>query len=174
MISTIQDLVIQLSNELKERQLKIAVAESCTGGGLAYWMTNLDGSSAWFDCGLVTYSNESKQALLGVNSLTLSVFGSVSEQTVREMAQGVLQHSNAHISVAITGIAGPTGGTTDKPVGTVWIAICNLDKKIKASVDIFSGHRRNIREQAIASALRHAIAFIQENPSFTKEATYKA
>ena len=161
MIDSIRDLVIQLSDELKKRQLKITVAESCTGGGLAYSMTALPGSSGWFDCGFVTYSNESKQTLLDVDPLTLTIFGSVSEQTAREMVQGALANSKADISVAITGIAGPSGGTPDKPVGTVWIAVCNLEKRIKTHVDIFSGDRDNIRHQTIIAALRHTISFIQ-------------
>ncbi len=152
MIDKIKQQVIQLGEQLKDLNLKLVTAESCTGGGLAYWITSVPGSSAWFDRGFVTYSNAAKEQLLGVNAMTLNTFGSVSEQTVREMAEGALQQSTADISIAITGIAGPEGGSVSKPVGTVWIGSTNKIQTISL-LRIFSGDRQSIRMQSISDAL---------------------
>jgi nicotinamide-nucleotide amidase len=141
---------------LQQNQIKLVTAESCTGGGLAYAITAIPGSSNWFERGFVTYSNESKQELLGVNASTLEQYGAVSEQTAIEMAQGALQTSHADISMAITGIAGPDGGTTEKPVGTVWFA-WGTTKKIQSQLKLFQGDRESIREQAIEFALQTLI-----------------
>jgi len=130
----------------------LVTAESCTGGGLAYAITAIPGSSKWFERGFVTYSNESKQELLGVSSNTLEKYGAVSEQTVIEMAHGALRNSHADFSIAITGIAGPDGGTAEKPVGTVWFAWGTKDK-IQSQLKFFQGDRKSIREQAIEYAL---------------------
>ena len=116
------ETLVQLASHLQRRGWWLSCAESCTGGGIAAALTDIPGSSAWFDRGFVTYSNQSKKDMLGVADATLATFGAVSRETVTEMASGALECSAAQISVAVTGIAGPDGGTPDKPVGTVWIA----------------------------------------------------
>lgn len=152
MPSTLEKLVQEIGDELKKRNLSLVTAESCTGGGLSYWITLVPGSSDWFERGYVTYSNAAKIDL-GVNPLTLDEFGAVSEQTAREMAQSALHHSLADISIAITGIAGPTGGLPHKPVGTVWFAFAAKNAPIQSEVSVFSGNREAIRQQAIEQAL---------------------
>ncbi len=145
-------LVKTVSDELIQRQLKMVTAESCTGGGLAYYLTNMPGASAWFERGFVTYSNAAKNELLGVSTTVLNTFGAVSAQTAREMAEGALRHSQAQVSIAITGIAGPDGGTADKPVGTVWFGYAGLHET-QTFLKIFSGSREEIRQQSIFFAL---------------------
>jgi nicotinamide-nucleotide amidase len=143
----------QLGEKLKQREWKLVTAESCTGGGLAFYLTNIPGSSEWFERGFVTYSNLSKEELLNVKSQTLSQFGAVSEQTAKEMAEGALENSQAQISISITGIAGPDGGSAEKPVGTVWFGWASINSEAQAVVHYFSGSRIEIREQAIQTAL---------------------
>jgi nicotinamide-nucleotide amidase len=150
-------LAIELGHQLKKHNLKLVTAESCTGGGLAYTITEVSGSSDWFERGYVTYSNKAKQELLGVKLATLNSFGAVSEQTAREMAEGALQHSEADVSVAITGIAGPTGGTPEKPVGTVWFGWVGMDGKINTAMQIFPGDRHAVRESSIRWILEKLI-----------------
>ena len=113
------DLLLKVSKKLHQRKLSLATAESCTGGWLAKQMTDLKGSSSIFDCGFVTYSNNSKQSMLGVQKNTIEGYGAVSENVVKEMVIGTLEHSNADIAVSISGVAGPDGGTKEKPVGMV-------------------------------------------------------
>ncbi len=155
----------QLSTEadhlLKNHGLKLVTAESCTGGGVAYLITQIPGSSSWFDRGFVTYSNSAKMQMLGVPSSTLDTFGAVSEETAQAMAEGALQHSDAEISVAITGVAGPNGGSTEKPVGTVWFAWSYKNKSTVTKLKNFSGNRVEIREQALEVALRGIIEIIK-------------
>ncbi|MDE2311380.1 MAG: nicotinamide-nucleotide amidohydrolase family protein, partial [Betaproteobacteria bacterium] len=115
-------LAAQVGGLLKAQGLMLATAESCTGGGVAQAITDVAGSSAWFERGFIAYSNQAKQQMLGVSEATLNQHGAVSEATVREMAAGALQRSGAHVALAVSGIAGPDGGTPDKPVGTVWFA----------------------------------------------------
>ncbi len=134
--------------------MKLITAESCTGGGLAYAITRIAGSSAWFDRGWVTYSNHSKEELLGVSPLTLTTFGSVSAQTAQEMAEGALARSQAHVSIAVTGIAGPEGGTLEKPVGTVWIACATHRAATQITHHLFTGERAEVREKSIETALQ--------------------
>jgi nicotinamide-nucleotide amidase len=161
MTPSIEELVAALANCLKQAQLKLITAESCTGGGLAYALTSLAGSSSWFERGLVTYSNQAKRDLLGVKPQTLTTFGAVSEQTAREMAEGALLHTPAaNISVAITGIAGPDGGSPDKPLGTVWFAWSNVERGTFSHLENFSGDRKSIREQAVRIALEKLIEMI--------------
>ncbi len=131
----------------------LVTAESCTGGWLAEAVTAIPGSSSWFDRGFVVYSNAAKQELLGVRKETLAKYGAVSEQTVLEMVKGALTHSQSQVGIAITGIAGPGGGTSDKPVGTVWIAYA-FPNNTYAQYNFFSGDRTRIREQAVISALQ--------------------
>ncbi len=120
-MTDIEQLVQELARELGGRGMKLATAESCTGGGIAQALTELAGASDWFDRGFVTYSNQAKMEMLGVNATTLERQGAVSEATVLEMARGALARSPADLSVAVSGVAGPGGGSDDKPVGTVWI-----------------------------------------------------
>ena len=143
----------ELGEQLKQQGLKLAVAESCTGGLLAASLTDVSGSSAWFDRGFVTYSNQAKHEMLGVSEHTLNIDGAVSETTVRAMAEGAILHSNAHLSVAISGIAGPTGGTSDKPVGTVWLAWAGARQPTHAACYTFSGDRDDIRKATVLEAL---------------------
>src|SRR3990167_3251020 len=119
MTDAIAKLAIATGIALKKHHLTLATAESCTGGGLSYWLTSVPHSSQWFERGFITYSNAAKIELLQVNPATLETFGAVSEPTAREMAEGALKHSQAKLSIAITGTAGPDGGTALKPVGTV-------------------------------------------------------
>ncbi len=160
---TLELLIEQLSQKLLAHQWKLATAESCTGGGLAYALTSLSGSSAWFERGFVTYSNSAKEELLGVQARTLTTFGAVSKQTAIEMAEGALRHSQAQVSIAITGIAGPLGGSQEKPVGTVWIALASIESPTSCFTEIFSGTRQQIREQIILTALKKILIF---PPSF--------
>jgi nicotinamide-nucleotide amidase len=151
MSERLDSLVQQIAQQLVQRHLKLAVAESCTGGGLSFCLTSLAGSSAWFDRGWVTYSDSSKVELLGVKRQTIDLYGAVSEETAREMAEGILQQ--ADVGVAITGIAGPLGGTSEKPVGTVWFAYSSTLFPTVAQVEVFLGDRKNIRLSAIEKAL---------------------
>lgn len=132
----------------------VVTAESCTGGWIGKTLTDIAGSSAWFDCSLVAYSYEAKQALLGVNPHTLEQFGAVSRETAVEMVSGALVHSGATLAVAVTGIAGPGGGTPDKPVGTVWIAWKRRGGYPHAEVFHFDGDRDGVRRHTVATALR--------------------
>ena len=147
-----------LSRATGERLLALrhmlVTAESCTGGWIAKCMTDVPGSSAWFDCGMAAYSYEAKQAMLGVRPQTLEEFGAVSRETVVEMVSGALVHSGATIAVAVTGIAGPGGGSDDKPVGTVWIGWKRRGGYARAEVFHFEGDRDAVRRQTVAAALR--------------------
>ncbi len=137
--------------------LKLVTAESCTGGWIAKCITDVPGSSAWFDRGFVTYSNAAKMEMLGVRSETLARFGAVSEETVREMATGALVCSRAQVAVAVSGIAGPTGGTPEKPVGTVWLAWQLEGQAALTRLCRFEGDREAVRYQAVAAALQGII-----------------
>ena len=141
-----------LTTRLAARGLTVSCAESCTGGLLAAEFTRLPGSSAWFQTGFVTYSNHAKQQLLNVNAATLSHYGAVSEETVREMALGALIATKADYALSISGIAGPDGGSEDKPVGTVWFSLATK-QRIWAKEQHFEGDREAIRTQAVRFAL---------------------
>jgi len=147
------DLALQLARRLPAQGLVLACAESCTGGWLAKVLTDIAGSSRWFDRGFVTYSNAAKQSMLGVRPDTLASHGAVSEATVLEMVQGGLSRSNATLAVAISGIAGPGGGTADKPVGTVWFAWARQGSAPFARMESFPGDRAAVRRQAVVVAL---------------------
>ncbi|MBU2705810.1 nicotinamide-nucleotide amidase [Zooshikella marina] len=138
---------------LKQSELMLATAESCTGGWVAQAVTAVPGSSAWFEGGFVTYSNEAKQQMLGVSLTTLEEFGAVSEPVVVQMAEGVLQRTRADLAIAISGIAGPAGGSQDKPVGTVWVAWSAAGRQTLTKCFEFSGDRRQIRQRAVLAAL---------------------
>lgn len=147
------DLSRALGVALKERGWLLALAESCTGGWAAECVTAVPGSSAWFDCGFVTYSNNAKQALLGVTEQTLELHGAVSEPTALEMALGALHHSQADITAAITGIAGPEGGTQAKPVGTVCFAWATADGVAESITLHFPGDREAVRLASVKTVL---------------------
>lgn len=149
----LEKIAAELGARLLDHNYYLVTAESCTGGWVAETVTAIAGSSAWFDRGFVTYSNAAKQENLEVRPETLAKYGAVSEQTVLEMVNGALAHSQAQVGVAISGIAGPSGGTADKPVGTVWIAYA-FPHKTYAQCNYFSGDRRSIREQAVITALQ--------------------
>lgn len=150
----LQQLASQVGQALEQGQCTLSTAESCTGGWVAKILTDVVGSSAWFERGFVTYSNEAKQEMLGVDATVLGRHGAVSELTVREMARGALQHSHADISLAITGIAGPGGGSESKPVGLVWFAWARRDADIRCGQHIFTGDREAVRRQAVVTALQ--------------------
>jgi nicotinamide-nucleotide amidase len=137
---------------LKSKGWTLATAESCTGDWIAQAMTALAGSSAWFECGFVTYSNAAKMRMLGVAEITLVTHGAVSEATVQAMARGALQNSGAQVSVAVSGIAGPGGDSPEKPVGTVWIAWA-CPACVRTQRFVFSGDRAAVRGQTVAQAL---------------------
>lgn len=153
------ELAQRLGQVLQAKNWLAATAESCTGGGVAYAITAISGSSAWFDRSFVTYTNEAKQQMLGVAVSTLETYGAVSEAVVREMTAGTLAHSQANIAVAISGIAGPTGGSDEKPVGTVWIAWQTCEGEARAERYLFSGDREQVRLQAIREALSGLLSF---------------
>lgn len=142
-----------LSERLLARGWQLATAESCTGGLIAAACTELSGSSAWFDRGFVTYSNQAKTDLLGVSEAMLATHGAVSEAVARAMAEGALQRAGVDISVAVTGIAGPTGGSVDKPVGTVWLAWAVRGEPSTARCCLFKGDRAAVRTQTCEMAL---------------------
>lgn len=145
---TLTNLASELGVALKARGFMLSMAESCTGGMVAEAVTRIPGSSAWFDRGFVTYSNAAKIDMLGVQIKTLENSGAVSEQTAAEMALGALKHSAAQIAGSITGIAGPSGGTEAKPVGTVCFAWAGLNFPLATAIRRFSGNREEIRQQA--------------------------
>ena len=142
-----------LAEQLTQRGWMLATAESCTGGWIAKCCTDVAGSSAWFDRGFVTYSNAAKQDMLGVRAETLAQYGAVSEAVVAEMAMGALQHSQAHIAVAVSGIAGPSGGSVEKPVGTVCFAWAMQHGQVHTATCLFQGEREAVRLQATEYAL---------------------
>ncbi len=149
-------LTQKLAAQLSQNELKICTAESCTGGLIAKTCTDLAGSSDWFDRGLVTYSNQAKVELLGVSAETLQHHGAVSQQTVREMVQGAHSRSAVDVAIAVTGIAGPGGGSTEKPVGLVWFGFA-VGADIRCEQQLFSGNRDQIRMQSTAYALSRII-----------------
>jgi nicotinamide-nucleotide amidase len=144
--------VAGLSEKLLRRRLSLATAESCTGGWIAKCCTDRAGSSAWFERGFVTYSNAAKHDLLGVDAQVLEQAGAVSEIVARQMAAGAVSRSAADVSVAVTGIAGPDGGSADKPVGTVWFG-WSLEGAVSTDCRVFDGDRDSVRRQAVAHAL---------------------
>ena len=157
-------LAAELGGALVNRGWRLAVAESCTGGWTAQAITAVAGSSAWFDRGFVTYSNEAKMDMLGVRAETLDRFGAVSEETVREMVEGALRHSRAQVVFSISGIAGPGGGSDSKPVGTVWFAWGVAGGPTRCARQNFDGDRRRIRMQAVAYALSEMWAALGAMP----------
>jgi nicotinamide-nucleotide amidase len=152
---------------LKTQGKRLVAAESCTGGWIAQSVTSVPGSSAWFDRGFVTYSNTAKIDMLGVKAETLEKFGAVSAETATEMVQGALNRSRADIAVAVTGIAGPDGGTPEKPVGMVFIAWTGKSGQLCVARKCFQGDRQQIRQQTVATAIKGLLVFADciNNPS---------
>ncbi len=153
-------LAAQVGGALKAHGLKLATAESCTGGGVAQAITDVAGSSGWFERGFIAYSNQAKQQMLGVSEAALNQHGAVSEATVREMVAGALQHSSAQVALAVSGIAGPDGGTPDKPVGTVWFAWGIKHGATHAQRRQIKGNRAEVRAQSVHIALQGVLDFL--------------
>jgi len=153
-------LAKKLGEAALRAQVMIVTAESCTGGWVAEVLTSVAGSSKWFERGFVTYSNLSKQEMLGVSPDTLKQFGAVSEQTVFEMAEGALKHSRAHVGLAVSGIAGPGGAVLDKPVGTVCLAWAAVGQTTRCHTGRFTGNREEIRRLAVITALEGMLAIL--------------
>jgi nicotinamide-nucleotide amidase len=158
--SQLQALAESVGTQLRAARQMLVTAESCTGGWIAKMVTDIAGSSDWFDCGLVAYSYEAKQALLSVNPFTLETHGAVSRETAIEMVSGALVHSGASVAVAVTGIAGPGGGTSDKPVGTVWVAWKRRGGYPQAELFHFKGDREAVRRQTVGAALQGLAALV--------------
>nr|WP_198411380.1 nicotinamide-nucleotide amidohydrolase family protein [Marinimicrobium alkaliphilum] len=154
-------LAAELGAELKALQWQVTAAESCTGGGIAAAITAVAGSSAWFEVGFVTYANRTKTSLLGVPEATLEAHGAVSEPVVLAMVEGALAASGADLAVAVSGIAGPDGGSREKPVGTVWLAWGRADGWRRARCFYFDGDRASVRRQAVVVALRELVDICQ-------------
>jgi nicotinamide-nucleotide amidase len=152
-MDALETLAGRVGSLLLQQQRMLATAESCTGGWVAKCLTDIAGSSAWFERGFVTYSNRAKQTMLAVAAETLDTHGAVSEATVREMARGALAHSAAHVAVAVSGIAGPSGGSPDKPLGTVCFAWLVAGGEPHVETRHFHGDREAVRRQSVVRAL---------------------
>ena len=155
-----ETLLHDVAAQLLNHGYKLVTAESCTGGGVAYHLTELAGSSAWFERGFITYSNAAKIQALGVAPTLLDRYGAVSEPTARAMAEGALRHSAAQISLAITGIAGPGGGTAAKPVGTICFGWAGTHFATQTDSQLLRGDRHAIRQQAISFALARLLTLL--------------
>jgi len=154
-------LAALVGGRLTAARESLVAAESCTGGWVGQAVTAVAGSSAWFERGFVTYSNEAKQEMLGVRGQTLAVHGAVSEETAREMAAGALKYSRGTIAVAVTGVAGPGGGTAAKPVGMVCFA-WSRGGEVRAETHRFDGDRESVRRQAVIRALQGVVEWLDE------------
>jgi nicotinamide-nucleotide amidase len=155
----LQGLAVQVGECLLQRGLFLTAAESCTGGWICQEITSVPGSSAWFDRGHITYTNTAKQQMLGVKITTLERHGAVSGEVVLEMARGALMNSEAQVAVAVSGVAGPGGGSEEKPVGTVWIGWAMRDRNgeekcAEAEAFLYTGDRHAVRAQTVADALQ--------------------
>lgn len=154
MMSVLPELAQDFLEACKRKNISAATAESCTGGQIIALLTDIPGSSKMVDCGFVTYSNDAKKSMLGVRSETLDTHGAVSAETAREMAEGALSRSKAQIALAVTGIAGPDGGTAEKPVGTVWFAIASTGQPTRVEKREFEDNGRDhIRNETVRTAL---------------------
>jgi len=160
METELERLAVQCGRALRNRGWRLVTAESCTGGWVAKCVTDIAGSSSWFDRGFVTYSNAAKRDLLGVTAATLDAHGAVSEATVGEMATGALGRSEADVSLAVSGIAGPDGGTPEKPVGTVWLAWKAGDADVVTRKYCFDGDREAVRRQSVIVALEGVLSLV--------------
>lgn len=158
----IENMAIQIGSALKSHGLMLATAESCTGGAVASAITDIAGSSEWFERGFITYSNEAKREMLGVAQDTLTRYGAVSEAVVREMVAGALYHSHAQVALAVSGIAGPAGGMPGKPVGTVWFAWGIKGGQCVARLHHLSGNRAEIRMQSVCIAFQGVLDLLNQ------------
>ena len=156
-MNTFEPEVLALADALRRAGWRLATAESCTGGLIAAACTAVAGSSDWFERGIVSYSNAAKVEALGVDAALIAAHGAVSEQVALAMAEGALRHSHADLAVAVTGIAGPGGGSPDKPVGTVWLATARRGGAAEAEALLLSGDRTRIRELTVGCALRRVL-----------------
>jgi nicotinamide-nucleotide amidase len=163
-MASLATLAVELGEVLKARNLSLALAESCTGGLVAATITDIAGSSAWFDRGFITYSNASKIEMLGVRTETLEKFGAVSEQTATVMAHGALKNSHAQIAGSITGIAGPDGGSKEKPVRTVCFAWVGTKLPLSTTTKRFFGNRQEVRQQAAIAMMSGLIERLKLMP----------
>lgn len=159
-METVIALAERAGRLLQQRGLLLATAESCTGGGVAQAITDIAGSSDWFDCGFVTYSNASKTELLEVPAALIAQHGTVSEEIAAAMAEGALRNSNAHVTLSTTGIAGPGGAVPGKPVGTICFGWSKADGTHTERL-VFSGDRQQIREQTVQHALQGLLRFLE-------------
>lgn len=158
MDAQLNQLSHQIGLALTRLNLTLATAESCTGGWVAEVVTHTPGSSAWFDRGFITYANDAKVEMLGADPETIARYGAVSQETAAEMAAGALVNSNALIALAVSGVAGPSGGSPDKPVGTVCFAWCKLGDEPQTERHHFDGDRESVRHQAVVCALTGLLA----------------
>ncbi len=156
---SIANIAQQLGAQLNAKGWTVSCAESCTGGGVAFALTSVAGSSAWFERSFVTYSNQAKSELLMVDNDTLERWGAVSQQTVLEMANGCADKANANLAISVSGIAGPNGGTVDKPVGLVWFGFY-LNGQSSSCHQVFKGNRETVRLQAIEFVLSRALSLV--------------
>ena len=159
--TSIESLAVRLGNQLKARGLTLSTAESCTGGGIAAILTDIPGASEWFSGGFVTYSNEWKMKQLDVSAETLERYGAVSSQTVGEMLDGLLENGGADLGIAVSGIAGPGGGTPEKPVGTVYIGVARKDWKWVQCFK-FEGGRSDVRRATAQTAIKMMLEEIKK------------
>lgn len=153
-------LAIEVGQVLQQKDLLLATAESCTGGGVAQAITEIAGSSEWFDCGFIAYSNDSKTEMLDISAALIAQHGAVSEEIAAAMAQGALANSNAHIAISTTGIAGPTGAVPGKPVGTICFGWA-MGSRVLTERKVFSGDRHAVREQTVAHSLQGLLRFLK-------------
>lgn len=159
---TLTALATFVGARLRANGLTLTTAESCTGGWVAQALTSIAGSSDWFERGFVTYSDAAKQEMLGVSARTLAAHGAVSEQTAREMATGALAHSRAQVALGVTGIAGPGGGSLEKPLGMVCFAWAMADGKIGVQTRHFKGDRESVRRQSVVAALQGVLKLLED------------
>jgi len=158
-----QVLVERLASELIKRNARIATAESCTGGWIAKVITDMPGSSAWFEYGFVSYGNTAKTTMLGVNPVLIEKHGAVSAAVAEAMVTGALAAANAELALAVTGIAGPDGGTPEKPVGTVWFAFAAAGKGVVSACQHFAGDRDTVRRQTVSTALTGVLKYLEQS-----------
>jgi nicotinamide-nucleotide amidase len=159
----LQKEINQLNNQLIKRRLTICTAESCTGGLISKLFTDKPGASEWFDCAFITYTNQAKKQMLGVKQSTLTNSGAVSQPTVLEMSEGAIKNSESNISIATSGVAGPDGGTKEKPIGMVWISWSGRNYETVSECFYFDGDRDSIRFQAAKAAIKGAVKYIVKN-----------
>lgn len=155
-------LAKQLGEILLQRRLKVTCAESCTGGGISHALTEIAGSSQWFEYGFITYANQAKQHILHVSEQALQTHGAVSQLVVEQMALGALDTASADIAVAVSGVAGPGGGTEEKPVGTVWFCWRAVGGKVKTHCEVFAGSRAEVRSAAVEKSLLGLLDILNE------------